>query len=56
MDLDTYIITTFDRLEETLTAFLSGLPGQRRRRRGPAPTLTNSEVLTMEGSRAAICS
>ncbi|MBW3623592.1 MAG: IS982 family transposase [Armatimonadetes bacterium] len=45
MDLDTFIITVFDRLEDTIPLALAGQP---LRKRGPAPTLTDSEVLTIE--------
>jgi hypothetical protein len=45
MDLDTLIITVFDRLEDTIPQVLAGQP---LRGRGPAPTLTDGEVLTME--------
>lgn len=48
MDLDTYIITVFDRLDNACKSVLRHQPGQRLRQRGPAPTLADSEVLTME--------
>jgi hypothetical protein len=45
MDLDTLIITVFDRLDEAVKAALKERP---LRQRGPKPTLTDTEVLTME--------
>lgn len=48
MDLDTFIITVFARVDEAIPAVVSELPGGRLRQRGPHPTLADSEVLTME--------
>jgi hypothetical protein len=45
MDLDTFIIAVFCVLDEAIPRVTSG---QRLRERGPAPTLADSEVLTME--------
>ena len=45
MDLDTLIIAVFCRMDDTLKAVLQG---KRLRQRGPAPVLSDSEVLTME--------
>lgn len=45
MDLNTFIVTMFCFIDDTLNAYL----GQRRlRARGPQPRLSDSEVLTME--------
>lgn len=41
MDITTFMIAVFCLIEDSL-------PGQRLRRRGPQPTLRDSEVLTME--------
>ena len=45
MDLDDFIITVFCVVDEAIPAVLEG---QRLRERGPMPTLTDSEVVTME--------
>ena len=45
MDLDDFIITVFCLVDEAIPATLNG---QRLRKRGPQPTLADSEVLTME--------
>jgi hypothetical protein len=45
MDLDTLIITVFDRLDEAVKNVLKDRP---LRQRGPKPTLAAAEVLTME--------
>ena len=45
VDLDTFIIAVFYRLDDTLKALLQG---KRLRQRGSAPVLSDSEVLTME--------
>jgi hypothetical protein len=45
MDLDTFIITVECFVDDMLTASLGG---KRLRSRGPAPTLSDSEVLTIE--------
>lgn len=45
MDLDDLIVTTFCLIDETIPTVLAG---RRLRRRGPAPILADSEVLTME--------
>ncbi|MDQ3802942.1 MAG: IS982 family transposase [Acidobacteriota bacterium] len=45
MDLDTLIVTVFCLVDDALTAELAG---RRLRRRGPHPTLSDAEVLTME--------
>jgi hypothetical protein len=45
MDLDALIVTVFCLDDDALTAELAG---RRLRRRGPHPTLCDSEVLTME--------
>ena len=45
MDLDTFIITVFCWIDEAIPRVTGG---GRLRERGPAPTLTDSEVLTME--------
>lgn len=45
MDLDDFIITVFCVVDEAIPAVLEG---QRLRERGPAPTLADSEVVTME--------
>ena len=45
MDLDTFIIAVFCRMDDTLKAVLQG---KRLRQRGSAPVLSDSEVLTME--------
>lgn len=45
MDLDTFIVTMFCLIDDTLTS----LTAQKRlRQRGPQPTLADSEVLTLE--------
>lgn len=45
MDLDDFIITVFCLIDEAIVGVLDG---QRLRQRGPAPTLCDSEVVTME--------
>ncbi len=45
MDLDDFIITVFCWIDEAIPTVLEG---QRLRQRGPAPTLCDSEVVTME--------
>jgi hypothetical protein len=45
MDLDTFIIAVFCRIDEAVPRVLNG---QRLRQRGPCPRLMDSEVLTME--------
>ena len=45
LDLDTLIVTAFCLVDDALAATLAG---QRLRRRGPQPTLSDAEVLTME--------
>ena len=45
MDLDDFIITVFCVVDEMIPAALNA---QRLRQRGPAPRLTDSEVITME--------
>jgi hypothetical protein len=45
MDLDTFIILVFCRIDEAVPRVLDG---QRLRQRGPEPTLADSEVITME--------
>jgi hypothetical protein len=45
MDLDDCIIAVFCVVDEVLSRATNG---QRLRQRGPLPTLTDSEVLTME--------
>jgi hypothetical protein len=45
MDLDDFIIAVFCQIDEVLPQITQG---QRVRQRGPAPTLDDSEVLTME--------
>jgi Transposase DDE domain len=45
MDLDDFIITVFCWIDEAIPRVTAG---QRLRQRGPAPTLWDSEVLTME--------
>jgi DDE family transposase len=45
MDLDDCMITTFCLVDEVISQVLEG---QRLRQRGPAPTLADREVLTME--------
>jgi hypothetical protein len=45
MDLDSLIVTVFCLVDDALTVELAG---QRLRRRGPRPVLSDSEVLTME--------
>ena len=45
MDLDDFIITVFCFVDDALKQCLDG---ERLRRRGPSPTLADSEVLTME--------
>jgi hypothetical protein len=45
MDLDDFIITVFCWIDEAIPRMLEG---QRLRQRGPAPTLCDSEVMTME--------
>lgn len=45
MDLDDFIITVFCVVDEAIPQVLDG---QRLRQRGPAPTLCDSEVVTME--------
>ena len=44
-DLDTFIIAVFCKIDNAMKELLGG---QRLRQRGPAPTLADSEVLTME--------
>jgi hypothetical protein len=41
VDLDTLIVTVFCLIDDAIS-------GQRLRRRGPQPTLSDAEVLTME--------
>ena len=49
MDLDDFIVTTSCMIDDTLDDTLKELLGSRRlRQRGPTPTLSDSEVLTME--------
>lgn len=45
MDLDTFIVSVFCAIDDALPAVLGG---HRLRQRGPMPSLTDSEVLTME--------
>ncbi len=45
MDLDSYIITVFCLVDDTLKELMQG---RRFRQRGPDPTMTDSEVITME--------
>ena len=45
MDLDTQIITVFCRIDDALKRLFQG---QRLRRSGPRPVLSDAEVLTME--------
>ena len=45
MDLDSYIIAVFCRIDDALKTLLQG---KRLRQRGIAPVLSDSEVLTME--------
>ncbi len=45
MDLDSYIITVFCLVDDGLKELMQG---RRIRRRGPDPTMTDGEVLTME--------
>jgi hypothetical protein len=45
MDLDDFIITVFCWIDEAIP---KAVDGHRLRQRGPAPTLTDSEVVTME--------
>jgi hypothetical protein len=45
MDLDTFIIAGFCRIDEAVPRVLNG---QQLRQRGPCPRLTDSEVLTMK--------
>src|SRR5215472_13075569 len=45
MDLDTFIIAVFCRIDEAVPRVLNG---QHLRQRGPCPRLADSEVLTME--------
>ena len=45
MDLDDFIVTTFCMIDDTLKELLGS---RRLRQRGPTPTLSDSEVLTME--------
>src|SRR5689334_12098612 len=45
MDLDDFIIAVFCLIDEAIPAVLEG---HRLRERGPAPTLADSEVVTME--------
>ena len=44
MDLDMYMITVFCWIDDTLKAEFTG---QRLRQRGPMPTLSDADVLTM---------
>jgi hypothetical protein len=48
MDLDSLIIQVFCWIDEAVKAVVAQQPRQRLRRRGFAPTLSDSEVLTME--------
>lgn len=48
MDLDSFIITVFCHMDDALRECLKRLGGVRLRTRGPHPTLSDSEVLTME--------
>lgn len=48
MNLDDLIIATFCALDDALNSYLSQLPKARLRERGSAPTLCDSEVLTIE--------
>ena len=45
MDLDLFIVAVFCRIDDTLKLLFQG---KRLRQRGPAPVLSDSEVLTME--------
>jgi len=45
VDLDTFIIAVFCRIDDALKSLLQGKP---LRQRGPAPVLSDSEVLTVE--------
>lgn len=45
MDLETFIVTVFCKVDDWLKDWLKG---RRLRQRGPQPTLSDSEVLTME--------
>jgi len=48
MSLDELIITVFYRVDEAVKRVVEGLPGQRLRKSGPVPLLSDSEVLTLE--------
>lgn len=48
MDLDTLIISMFVTIDDELTVARQRLHVQRLRRSGPAPRLSDAEVLTME--------
>ena len=45
MELDLFIVAVFCRIDDTLKLLFQG---KRLRQRGPAPVLSDSEVLTME--------
>ena len=45
MDLDSYIITVFCLVDDSLKELMQG---RRLRQRGPDPTMTDSEVLTIQ--------
>ena len=46
MDLETFIVAAFVRIDDLLTAWVAERGPVRTR--GPAPVLADSEVLTME--------
>ena len=48
MDLEEFIVAVYCVVDELLGELTGGPDGWRLRRRGPAPTLADSEVLTME--------
>jgi len=48
MDLDTYIVTVFDRIDDTTRLVVASLDLGRLRQRGPQPILADSEILTIE--------
>jgi hypothetical protein len=48
MDLDNFIITVFCQMDDALRGCLGQMGRARLRSRGPQPTLSDSEVLTME--------
>lgn len=48
MSLDLFIISVYCRIDETLRRVLESLPKKRLRASGPAPALSDAEVLTIE--------